>query len=489
MRTQIDFLLGDQRVSVSSAAPETTVLEWLRGNRRTGTKEGCAEGDCGACTVVVAEEKDGRLRYRAVNACIQPLVSLDGRQLITVEDLAEPGSHDFDSLHPVQKAIVAQHGSQCGFCTPGFVMSLFGMYHEEWMRGVGSADRKAINDALAGNLCRCTGYVPIVQAAAEALAPEAGDQFDAAEPDTLERLASLSSADSVCLGENQRRMFAPRDLDELTRLLAEHPGALPVNGATDTGLWMTKGLECFDTQLYLGEVAELLEASDDGDFIEIGAAVTYSDATPLLTRHFPDLAPMLGRLGGLQVRNAGTVGGNIANGSPIGDMPPALIALQSRLVLASQDSEREIELEDFFIEYGKQDLQPGECVLKVRIPKPASDLRFRAYKLSKRFDQDISAVLGAFALELDGETVSSVRVAFGGMAGIPARAKRCEAALLGQPLNEATVEQACAALADDFTPLSDWRASAGYRMLAAQNLLRRFRNETQAGESPENGDE
>ncbi len=489
MRTQIDFLLGDQRVSVSSAAPETTVLEWLRGNSRTGTKEGCAEGDCGACTVVVAEQREGRLHYRAVNACIQPLVSLDGRQLITVEDLARPGCHDFDGLHPVQQAMVKHHGSQCGFCTPGFVMSLFGMFHREDMRGTGGSDRKAINDALAGNLCRCTGYVPIVRAASEALALEAGDPFDAGESTTLDALASLHSSDSVCLAENERKMLAPRSLDELTGLLAEHPEALPVNGATDTGLWMTKGLERFDTQVYLGEVAELLEAGDDGEFIEIGAAVTYSDATPLLTRHFPGLAPMLSRLGGLQVRNAGTVGGNIANGSPIGDMPPALIALQSRLVLASQGGEREIELEDFFIEYGKQDLQPGECVLKVRIPKPTKDLQFRAYKLSKRFDQDISAVLGAMALALEGDTVSSARVAFGGMAGVPARAKQCEAALLGQSWNEATVEQACAALADDFTPLSDWRASAGYRMLAAQNLLRRFFNETQAGGSTDHGDE
>lgn len=489
MRTQIDFLLGDRHVSVSGVAPETTVLDWLRGQRRTGTKEGCAEGDCGACTVVVAEEKNGRLRYRAVNSCIQPLVSLDGRQLITVEDLAETGAETLEGLHPVQKAMVEQHGSQCGFCTPGFVMSMFGMYHQDSLRGAGVADRSSINDALAGNLCRCTGYVPIVRAASEALSQEAPDRFDASEPQTLDSLAALAPAQSVCLGNQQRRIFAPRSLDELTQLLAEYPDALPVTGATDVGLWLTKGLKRFDTQVYLGEVAELLETTDAGDFIEIGAAVTYSDAMPLLTRHFPHLKPMLSRLGGLQVRNAGTIGGNIANGSPIGDMPPALIALGARLVLASRAGERELDLEDFFIEYGKQDLQPGECVLRVRIPKPVSALHFRAYKLSKRFDQDISAVLGAFAMKLSDGRINGIRIAYGGMAGVPARASACEAALLGKPWNAASVEQACAVLEQDFTPLSDWRASAAYRMLAAQNLLRRFYEETSQGANGEDDDE
>jgi xanthine dehydrogenase small subunit len=260
--------------------------------------------------------------------------------------------------------------------------------------------------------------------------------------------------------------------------MAQYPEAVLVAGATDVGLWLTKQLKRFDTMIYLGEVAELLEIETGPEFIDIGAAVTYSDAMPVLVEHFPDMRPMLTRLGGLQVRNAGTIGGNIANGSPIGDSPPPLIALGARLVLTGQNGSREIELEDFFIEYGKQDLQTGECVHKVRIPLPPGQQTFRVYKVSKRFDQDITAVLGAYALTLDGEQVADIRIAYGGMAGVPARARACEQALIGQPWTEKCVDAACEAIAKDFTPLTDWRASADYRMLTAQNLLRRFYLET-----------
>lgn len=473
MRSQVDFLLGNEAVSVSGIAPETTVLDWLRANGRVGTKEGCAEGDCGACTVVVAERHGGQLRYRAVNSCIQPMVTLDGRQLITVEDLAE-GHNDAPVLHPVQQSMVEHHGSQCGFCTPGFIMSMFAMSHDPALSGTRGGDTRAINEALAGNLCRCTGYVPIVNASRKVLMDDAPDRFAQGESTTLERLDALPGRASLRLSHNRRQLLAPESLEELLAQLAQYPDAVMVAGATDVGLWLTKDLERYDTLIYLGGVPELLEMDVGEEEIRIGAAVTYSDAMPVLTKHYPDMKPMLKRLGGLQVRNAGTIGGNIANGSPIGDMPPALIVLGARLVLASASGMREIDLEEFFIEYGKQDLKPGECVHSVRIPLPAEDLRYRVYKLSKRSDQDISSVLGAFALRLHEDKVADIRIAFGGMAGVPARARHVEKALVGQRWSEDIVDAACAAMEEDFTPLGDWRASANYRMLAARNLLRRF---------------
>jgi xanthine dehydrogenase small subunit len=476
MRNRIEFLLGEEAVSLAGFVPELTVLDWLRGNGRLGTKEGCAEGDCGACTVVVAERAGDGLRYRAVNSCIQPMVSLDGRQLITVEDLADKGVNGTLVLHPVQEAMVTHHGSQCGFCTPGFVMSMFAMTHQP-RPGV-NGESEAINEALAGNLCRCTGYAPIVRACRDLLAANGSDRFECSQEETIRRLNDLPPAESLEIAVGGRQMLAPRSLEELTSLLERHPEAVMVAGATDVGLWLTKDLKRYDTMIYLGNVSELLDIEVGEGHLDIGAVVTYSDALESLTAHFPHMRDMLSRLGGLQVRNVGTIGGNIANGSPIGDMPPALIVLGARLVITGFSGSREIDLENFFIEYDRQDLEPGECVHKVRVPLPPENLQFRAYKLSKRLDQDISAVLGAYAIRLDGGKVAHIRIAYGGMAGIPARARSAEEALAGQPWSEISIDQACEAMRDDFTPLSDWRASAGYRMLAAQNLLRRFFLET-----------
>lgn len=488
-RSTIRFLLGHEPQEVSGCDPQTTVLDWLRGSAgRKGSKEGCAEGDCGACTVTLVELREGKLRYRAVNSCIQLMPTLDGKQLITVEDLAS-ADPVAPQLHPVQQAMVDQHGSQCGFCTPGFVMSLFTLFHDP--RAVADEAplplaRKDIDEVLAGNLCRCTGYAPIARAAQQALAqaPE-GDAFSAGEAATVRALQNLADGKMLAMEYSGRRFFAPRSLHALWQVLAQYPDACMVAGATDVGLWITKQLRRLNPLVYVGEVEELrrMQVGQDTGALHIGAAVRYSDALPFLVEHYPELDGMLKRLGAEQVRNAGTIGGNIANGSPIGDMPPALMALGATLVLSSSRGRREIPLQKFFIEYGKQDRRPGECVEAVRIPARPAGLKYAVYKLSKRNDQDISSVCAAFSLQLWDGKVANPRLCFGGMAGIPKRASAAEKALMGADWNEAAVRAAQRALSQDFTPLTDWRASSEYRMQAAQNLLWRFFLETQ-GSAP-----
>ncbi|MSQ98031.1 MAG: xanthine dehydrogenase small subunit [Xanthomonadales bacterium] len=490
MPESIRFLLGNELQELSGFDPQMTVLEWLRTRvRRTGTKEGCAEGDCGACTVALGEVVDGAMRYRAFNSCIQLLPTLDGKQLVTVEDLAVQDASG-ESLHPVQQAMVDQHGSQCGFCTPGFVMSLFTLFHQPAIQATNgpALDRQRIDEALAGNLCRCTGYAPIVRAVVQAMEQAPVDQFSNRQEELVAKLQPLQRDSMLQLEFQGRRFFAPRTLAEVWELLRLYPAAQLVAGATDVGLWMTKQLRVFDTVISLCQVSELprIERDEAAGTIAIGAAVTYTDALATLVSAFPEMRRMLSRLGAVQVRNAGTMGGNIANGSPVGDMPPALIALGARLLLSSSAGRREIPLEDYFIEYGKQDLQPGECVEAVVLPLPVAGQHYAVYKLSKRFDQDVSAVCAAFCIRLQDGKVIDARICFGGMAGTPLRARSTEQVLLGQPWNDETLPQvmtrARAALAEDYSPLSDWRASREYRLLAAQNLLRRFFLETTSTE-------
>jgi len=490
MQSSIRFLLGHELQEISNCDPQTTVLDWLRGKTgRKGSKEGCAEGDCGACTVTVVELQGGQLRYRAINSCIQLLPMLDGKQLLTVEDLASdepmnPRLHP--GLHPVQQAMVDQHGSQCGFCTPGFVMSLFTLFHDPRAASI-EENRKDIDEVLAGNLCRCTGYAPIVKAARQAmqLAP-AGDDFTAHEPATVRRLQQMAHEETLALEFQGRRFFAPRSLQTLCALLSEHPSATLVAGATDLGLWITKQLQQPLTLIYVGEVQELKRLEVDATTaesvagLEIGAAVRYADALGALISIYPEMAELLKRLGAEQVRNAGTIGGNIANGSPIGDMAPALIALDARLVLTSVNGQRQLPLEEFFIEYGKQDLRPGECVEAIRIPPRPAGLAYAVYKLSRRRDQDISSLCGAFSMRIVDGKVTEPRICFGGMAGIPKRAEHAEQALAGQAWNPETVSAAKQALQSDYQPLTDWRGSREYRMQAAQNLLQRFYLDTES---------
>ena len=471
MACRTDFLLGDQHREVEVEDPTMTVLNYLRLEEgRTGTKEGCAEGDCGACTVVVAEVAEGRLSYRAVNSCIQFLPALAGKQLITVEDLGSPAG----PLHPVQQAIIECHGSQCGFCTPGFVMSLFALFHEK-----GRPSRRRIDDALAGNLCRCTGYGPIIAAAGRMKDIATSDRFDDRETTTIDSLRALQAKRANAIDtQDGRRWFAPRSADELAGLLTQYPDACLLAGATDVGLWVTKQQRKLDPIIYVGEVEELKRLEIGPETIEIGAAVTYDRLLPVILAEYPDFSEVLRRLGSVQIRNCGTMGGNIANGSPIGDSPPPLIALGARLVLRRGAERREMALENFFLDYGKQDRRPGEFVERLRLPRRDPARQFACYKISKRFDQDISACLGAFNLKLRQGRVADIRICYGGMAGIPKRAANCEKALIGRAWSLPTVLAAQAALGDDYSPISDLRASKAYRSLVAENLLLKFYHET-----------
>jgi xanthine dehydrogenase small subunit len=483
-RAAVRYLLDGAVRTVDAGAPTRTVLQHLREDLgRTGTKEGCAEGDCGACTVVLAELADGRVRYRAINSCIQFVPTLDGRALFTVESLKNPAN---GALHPTQQAVADGHGSQCGFCTPGFVMSLFALYKSD-----PAPDRTAINDALAGNLCRCTGYRPIVDAASAMYA--LGTAIPAAEQDSVTAPAGSRSRTAVKseselargLTRLKRRrslelphptgtFHSPRDADALAALRERLPDARILAGGTDVGLWVTKQHRALGDLIYLGNAADLQRIDVNAAAIDIGAAVPLTDAWIALERHYPQMRELLRRFASPPIRNAGTLCGNIANGSPIGDSMPPLIVLGARVVLRRGASRRELPLEALYLAYQKTALEPGEFVERVRVPLPRPEVRFAAYKISKRFDQDISAVCAAFAVVVDSGTVRSARVAFGGMADTPKRASACEAALVGKPWDRASCERAAAALAQDYTPLTDMRASAGYRLTVAQNLLRKF---------------
>ena len=455
---------------VSNAAPTQTILQHLRQDLHcTGTKEGCAEGDCGACTVVIGTLKDGQVEMKAVNACIQLMPTLDGRALFSVEDLQQPNGE----LHPVQQAMVECHGSQCGFCTPGFVMSLWGMYLKQ--EGA-KPTRCQVDDALSGNLCRCTGYRPIIDAAMR-MGELPAVAFDRAA--LAARLQPLQRAAVATYSVAGQHFHAPRTVEELVALRTAHPNATLLAGSTDVGLWVTKQMRDLGDIIYLGHIQALQSVLEANGMLDIGAGVTLEDAYRAVCKHYPDqLSAMWQRFASLPIRNAGTLGGNVANGSPIGDSMPWLIALGSEVVLRGPAGERVMPLEALYLGYQQKDMQPGEFVRAVRVPLPRAGVQFRTYKLAKRFDQDISAVCAAFSLRLDAGLVAEARIALGGMAATPKRATATEALLLGKPWSEDTVAAAMAMLAQDYAPLSDMRATNTYRMKAAQNLLKRFWFET-----------
>jgi xanthine dehydrogenase small subunit len=493
MSEPIRFYYRGALQTVAAAAPTRTVLQYLREDLHcTGAKEACAEGDCGACTVVTGALENGELQLKTMNACIQFLPTLDGKALFTVEDLKQ--AHG--APHPVQQAMVECHGSQCGFCTPGFVMSLWSLYLQQESRATAQGcatplARKEIDDALSGNLCRCTGYRPIIDAA-HRMGQLPTVAFDRAGLSaSLQELQATTGGAAFHYEAHGQHFYAPRDLAQLSALRQAHPEARLLAGGTDIGLWVTKQLRELGDIIYLGQVAELKtvrevkhgnqQNNDNANWLEIGAGVTLNDAYGALCRYYPaELSELWQRFASLPIRNVGTLGGNLANGSPIGDSMPWLIALGAQIVLYGAHGPRMLALEDFYQGYQQKDLRPDEVVAAVRVPLPRPQVQFRTYKLAKRFDQDISAVCAAFAFTLDGDLVQAARIAFGGMAATPKRADKTEALLTGMRWSEDTLQQAMAMLAQDYAPLSDMRASSGYRMLTAQNLLRRFWFETRA---------
>ncbi len=476
----IRFILNDRDIALTSVSPTGTLLDFLRLERRlTGTKEGCAEGDCGACTVLVGRLAGDDLVYESVNACIRFTGSLNATHVVTVEHLAAKDG----ALHPVQQAMVDYHGSQCGFCTPGIVMSLYGLWLSKDNPG-----RAEIEKTLQGNLCRCTGYEPIVKAAEAVGTIRPDSVFDPlmkARQDITARLKAIRSNETISIGDEAARLIVPGSAAALADVLDSYPQATVVAGCTDVGLWITKQMRAINPVIFINGIEELQSIEETQEGIVIGAGVTYSAAFDLISACYPAFGRLLDRLGGEQVRNMGTIGGNVANGSPIGDSPPPLIALGASVTLRSKGGRRTIPLEDYFIEYGRQDRRPGEFVESVFVPSLPDGELFSVYKVSKRRDEDISALCGAFRIGLDGgNRVQSARIAFGGMAGTPKRATQVAAALIGQPWNEETIKTAQAAFEQDYQPLTDWRATATYRMLAAKNLLMRFFLET-AGERAE----
>ncbi len=467
-RNTVRFVLNGEIHELEDVDPTLTILDYVRNHlHRTGTKEGCREGDCGACTLVLGELVGDQINYQAINSCITFAPTLNGKELVTIEDLVGVDGNP----HPVQRSMADNHASQCGFCTPGFVMSLFSHYQND-----GPTDRRSINDALAGNLCRCTGYGPILTAAQKMFEYE-NPGHERQHQDTAQLLKSIQTTEPLEIEftdpatQLAKRFVAPKSLIDLKAAMEKSPEAVLLAGGTDIGLWVTKQGRVLEPLIYLGEIAELKEVRETEEHITIGSMVSYTQAHNILAKHFVDFGEVIRRIGSTQIRNLGTIGGNIANGSPVGDTLPILISLDAEIILTSQTGQRIIPLESYFISYGVQDKKPGEFIEKILIPKPKVGERLLAYKISKRFDQDISAICGSFWFQIQENKITDIRIAFGGIAEIPKRADKTERALEKKELTPKTLEEALKAIEGDFAPISDMRASANYRTLVAKKLL------------------
>ena len=475
------FIHRGQPVTLGNVPPGRTLLEVLREDLgATGTKEGCNEGDCGACTVVLGEIEGEGIKYRAINSCIRLAHSVNGMAVWAVEDIAATDG----TLHPAQEAMVRCHGSQCGFCTPGFVMSLFGMYQNHVCKGR-QVTRELAQEELSGNLCRCTGYRPIFDAAQQMA------QLPAVRVDEAKLLAQLKSchpreggdpgvrAHWIPASAGMTGYMAPASLQDLLAARAAHPQAQIVAGCTDVGLWVTKLHMQFDRVLDVTQVAELKRIERYVNHLAIGAAVTLTDAFAALVEERPQLKTFAQRFAGLPVRNSGTLGGNVANGSPIGDSMPLLIALGASIVLMSARGHREMPLEHFYTGYRKTVLAPDEVVAWIKVPRPRVGEFLRAYKISRRYDDDISAVCLVINMTTDGSTITRVGIGAGGVAATPVRAVETESFLIDREWTEAAALDAAKVLRAEFQPISDMRASAAYRSEVLGNLVRRFWLESQ----------
>lgn len=471
IRNTVRFYVGDQLCELNQFSPQLSLLEWLRVHYgRKGCKEGCNEGDCGACTVCVVHRNEHGLQWKAINACLALVGSLDRAQIFTVEDIKNPDG----TLHPVQQAMIDHHGSQCGFCTPGFIMSMvvYSLTEKHY-------DAEKFLHSLAGNLCRCTGYAPMKKAMQQVYVQREEVHYATSlqEIETLvhKRLQHLEDSKHVEITGPKGRFSAPCCSDYFAELYASHPDALLLAGGSDAGLWMTKKLRTFTHIIALNRIDEFKAISQRDQTIYFGAGVTYKQALPVLGEYFPPLLDFFHHIAGEQIRNVATLCGNIANASPIGDGPPVFIALGARIHLRQGQNRRSLLLEDYFLEYGRQDRKRGEFIEGLSLPLFDARWKIAAYKISRRRQQDISTLLGVFAVNIDAtERIEDIRLVFGGMAGVPKRAVHVENTLQGHHWDEEHLHKARQALEKDFTPLSDVRASQWYRMEVAKNLLTRF---------------
>ena len=457
----ISFIRKDRIIEINNPDPNETLLNFIRTKlKKTGTKEGCAEGGCGACTVVLGELKSNEVNYRAINSCITLLPTIQGKQLILIEDLISKNG----SLHPVQEAMVNCHGSQCGFCTPGFVMALFSMF-----KTYSNFKNDIIKDSIAGNLCRCTGYKPIIKAAKNLKNKNKVDHFSQSIKNTIKLLKKINNK-SIKIYKDNKRYFAPRYVQELKKILKKNISADLLSGGTDLTLKITKERKTIDSIIYMNSIRELNYIKNNGKYIEVGASTPLIDLESFMQKYYPDFTKILKRYGSPQIRNVGTVAGNIATASPIGDCLPLLLSLNAQVVLQDLKKTKILSLDNFFINYRKTKIKKGQFIQSIRIPLFEKNI-FKAYKVSKRFDDDISSICAAFNLEIVKNKIQSVRIAYGGMAAIPKRAIFCEKILLNSLINDQTIYKAKEALDKDFKPISDARASKSYRIEVAKNLL------------------